>query len=191
MTVRSFKFAPDELRSLLAVARGDAPADIVLTGGLLVNVLSGEFYRADVAIKEGRIAGVSQTPDVYKGLETWDLNGEYLAPGFLDAHVHIESSLMLPAEYANAVLPHGTTSIVSDPHEIANVHGLDGIRFMLRASDNLSLRVFVMLSSCVPATDMETSGARNDRQRPSHLAGRTARAWHRRNDELSWRCERN
>jgi adenine deaminase len=160
MTVRSFNFKPDELRALLAVARGDAPADVLLTGGLLVNVLSGEIYRADVAIKGGRIAGVSQTPGLYEGLETWDLQGEYLAPGFLDAHVHIESSLMLPAEYANAVLPHGTTSIVSDPHEIANVHGLDGIRFMLRASDDLSLRVFVMLSSCVPATDMETAGAR-------------------------------
>ena len=160
MTVRSFNIEPDELRSLLAVARGDAPADVVLTGGLLINVLSSEIYRADVAIKNGRIAGVSQTADIYKGLETWDLHGEFLAPGFIDAHVHIESSLMLPAEYANAVLPHGTTSIVSDPHEIANVHGLEGIRFMLRASDNLSLRVFVMLSSCVPATDMETSGAR-------------------------------
>lgn len=160
MTVRSFKFEPDELRSLLAVARGDAPADVLLTGGLLVNVLSGEIYPAEVAIKDGHIAGVSQTPALYTGLDTWDLHGEYVAPGFMDAHVHIESSLMLPAEYANAVLPHGTTSIVSDPHEIANVHGLDGIRFMLRASDNLSLRVFVMLSSCVPATDMETAGAR-------------------------------
>ncbi|MEP6775169.1 MAG: adenine deaminase [Chloroflexota bacterium] len=160
MTVRSFEFKPQELRSLLAAARGDAPADVVLTGGLLVNVLSGEIYPADVALKGGRVAGVSQTPGLYKGLETWDLRGEYLAPGFIDAHVHIESSLMLPAEYANAVLPRGTTSVVSDPHEIANVHGLDGIRFMLRASDDLSLRVFVMLSSCVPATDMETSGAR-------------------------------
>src|SRR6478672_10344304 len=160
MTVRSFKYGPDELRALLAVARGDAPADILLTGGLLVNVFSGEVFPADVAIKDARIAGVSQTPGLYTGLETWDLHGEYLAPGFIEAHVHIESSLMLPAEYANAVLPHGTTSIVSDPHEIANVHGLDGIRFMLRASDNLSLRVFVMLSSCVPATDLETSGAR-------------------------------
>ncbi len=160
MTVRSFNYQPDELRSLLAVARGDAPADVLLTGGLLVNVLSGEIYPADIAIKDGRIAGVSQTPGLYAGRETWDLQGEYLAPGFMDAHVHIESSLMLPAEYANAVMPHGTTSIVSDPHEIANVHGLDGIRFMLRASDNLSLRVFVMLSSCVPATEMETSGAR-------------------------------
>lgn len=160
MTVRSFAFEPDELRGLLAVARGDAPSDLVLTGGLLVNVFSGEIYPAEVAILGGRIAGVSRTPGVYRGRETHDLGGEYLAPGFIDAHVHIESSLMLPAEYANAVMPHGTTAIVSDPHEIANVHGLEGIRFMLRASDNLPLRVFVMLSSCVPATDMETSGAR-------------------------------
>jgi adenine deaminase len=89
-----------------------------------------------------------------------DLDGEYVAPGFIDAHVHVESGLMLPAEFANAVLPHGTTAVVSDPHEIANVHGLDGIRFMLAASEGLALRVFVMLSSCVPATHMETSGAR-------------------------------
>jgi adenine deaminase len=160
MTVRSFAYEPEELRTLLAVARGDMPADLVLRGGRVVNVLSGEIYPADVAVVGGRIAGVSLTLGAYEGRTTWDLDGQYLAPGFMDAHLHIESSLMLPAEYANAVMPHGTTSIVSDPHEIANVHGLEGIRFMLQASDGLPLRVFVMLSSCVPATHMETSGAR-------------------------------
>src|SRR5438874_7683810 len=150
---------PEQMRSLLAVARGDVPADLLLTGGQLVNVLSGEIYPADVAITGDRIAGITTVPGQYQARETIDLAGEYIAPGFIDAHVHIESSMLLPAEFANAVLPHGTTSVVSDPHEIANVHGLDGIRFMLAASEGLALRVFVMLSSCVPATDMETAGA--------------------------------
>ncbi|MDQ3928321.1 MAG: amidohydrolase family protein, partial [Chloroflexota bacterium] len=151
---------PESLKALLAVARGDAPADLVLTGGQLVNVFTGEVYPAEVAIVGERIAGVSPTPGTYAGKQTLDLAGEYIAPGFMDAHVHIESSMLLPAEYANAVLPHGTTAVVTDPHEIANVYGLDGIRFMLQASEGLPLHVFVMLSSCVPATDMETSGAR-------------------------------
>ncbi len=133
-----------------------------LTGGRLVNVLSGEVYPAEVAILGSRIAGVSVTSGVYQAQRTLDLGGQFLAPGFIDAHVHIESSLLTPAEFAGAVLPCGTTAVVSDPHEIANVHGLDGIRYMLEASDGLDLRVFVMLSSCVPATDMETSGAALD-----------------------------
>ena len=139
---------------------GDAPADLLLRNCQLVNVLTREIYPAEIAIFGGRIAGVSTQLGVYSARETLDLGGEYVAPGFIDGHVHIESSLMLPAEYANAVMPHGTTAVVSDPHEIANVHGLEGIRFMLAASEGLALRVFVMLSSCVPATDMETSGAR-------------------------------
>src|SRR5437764_4220387 len=103
MSVRSFAYEPEELRALLAVARGEQPADLVLTGGRLVNVLSGEIYPADVAVYGGRIAGVSRQEGVYQGRDTLDLGGEYLAPGFIDAHVHIESSLMLPAEFANAV----------------------------------------------------------------------------------------
>jgi adenine deaminase len=150
------------MQALLAVARGEADADLVLSGGRLVNVFSGEIYPAEIAIFGGRVAGVSRDAGTYRGRDTIDLDGEYVAPGFIDAHVHIESSLMLPAEYANAVMPHGTTSVVSDPHEIANVHGLAGIKFMLAASEGLPLNVFVMLSSCVPATDMETSGSRLD-----------------------------
>jgi adenine deaminase len=159
MAVRAFAQTPEELSNLLAVARGEREADLVLRGGRLVNVLSGEIYEAEVVLSGGRIAAVSREAGVYRAREAIDLAGEYIAPGFIDGHVHIESSLCVPAEFANAVLPTGTTSIVSDPHEIANVHGLDGIRFMLRASEGLPLRVFVMLSSCVPATDMETSGA--------------------------------
>jgi adenine deaminase len=157
--ITPFNIDPAEMKALLAVARGDAPADLLLTGGKLVNVLSGEIYPAEVAIFGDRIAGVSTTPGEYQAKESIDLAGHYIAPGFIDAHVHIESSLLLPAEFANAILPHGTTSVVSDPHEIANVHGIEGIKFMLQASEGLALRVFVMLSSCVPATHMETSGA--------------------------------
>lgn len=159
MSVRSFVDNEVTMSALLAVARGDAPADLLLRGGQLVNVLTREVYPAEVAIFGGRVAGVSGEPGVYRAKEIIDLDGEYIAPGFIDGHVHIESGMMLPAEYANAVLPHGTTAVVSDPHEIANVHGLDGIKFMIEASEGLALRVFVMLSSCVPATDMETSGA--------------------------------
>lgn len=158
--MKPFMRDPAELVALLKVARGDAPADLLLRGGRLVNVLSGEVYPAEVALFGGRIAGVSMSEGEYEGREVLELDGEYIAPGFIDAHVHVESSMVLPAEFANAVLPHGTTCVVSDPHEIANVHGLDGIRFMLEASEGLALRVFVMLSSCVPATDMETAGAR-------------------------------
>ena len=157
--IRPFDMSEDQMKALLAVARGDAPADILLTGGKLVNVLSGEIYPAEVAILRDRIAAVSTSPGEYAARQTVDLRGHYIAPGFIDAHVHLESSLLLPAEFANAVLPHGTTSVVSDPHEIANVHGLEGIRFMIAASEGLALRVLVMLSSCVPATHMETSGA--------------------------------
>jgi adenine deaminase len=158
--IKSFDFDSEQMKSLLRVARGEEPADSLLKGGRLVNVLTGEIYPAEVAIVGDRIAGVSRVPGEYQGREVIDLGGQFIAPGFIDAHVHIESSLLLPAEFANGVLPRGTTSVVSDPHEIANVHGLEGIRFMLAASEGLALRVFVMLSSCVPATDMETSGAR-------------------------------
>ncbi len=158
--MKPFMQEAESLKTLLAVARGDAPADLVLTGGQLVNVFTGEIYPAEVAIVGDRIAGVSPKPGTYTGKQTLELAGEYIAPGFMDAHVHIESSMLLPAEYANAVLPHGTTAVVTDPHEIANVYGIDGVRFMLQASEGIPLQVFVMLSSCVPATDMETSGAR-------------------------------
>ncbi len=157
--ITSFDMTPARLRELLAIARGETPADLLLTGGRLVNVFSGEIYPAEVAISGDRVAGVSMTPGTYEARAVIDLDGQLLAPGFIDGHVHIESSLLQPTEFAGAVLPSGTTAVVSDPHEIANVHGLDGIRYMLAASDGLDLRVFVMLSSCVPATDMETAGA--------------------------------
>jgi adenine deaminase len=157
--IDTFETDADGLRKLLAIARGDAPADLLLTNCQLVDVFGGEVYPAEVALCGDRIAGVSATPGAYMGRHVLDLHGQFLAPGFIDAHVHIESSLLTPAEFATAVVPCGTTAVVCDPHEIANVYGLEGIRYMLEASAGLALRVYVMLSPCVPATDMETSGA--------------------------------
>ncbi|MFP3948409.1 MAG: adenine deaminase [Longimicrobiales bacterium] len=146
----------DTLR-LLAVARCDEPADVVFRGGRLVNVLSGEIEdEVQVAVAGTRIAGVGRS---YDGRETVDLDRAFLLPGLIDAHVHIESSLVTPREFARAVVPRGTTTVVTDPHEIANVHGMDGIRYMLADSEGLPLSVFVMASSCVPATPLGTAGA--------------------------------
>jgi adenine deaminase len=142
--------------SLLAVARGDAPADLLFVGGRVVNVFTSEVEEVEVAVAGGTIAGLGLG---YESVSTVDLGGRFLLPGFIDAHVHVESSLATPPEFARAVVPRGTTTVVSDPHEIANVHGLEGIRYMLEASEGLPLTVFVMASSCVPATSMGTAGA--------------------------------
>ena len=125
-------------KRLLAVSRGEVPADLLLTNGRIVNVFTGEVEDADVAVAGERIAGVGPG---YVGEETVDLERRYLLPGFIDAHVHIESSMVTPGEFARAVVPRGTTTAVSDPHEIANVHGIDGIRFMLECSEGLPLTV--------------------------------------------------
>lgn len=146
----------DPLPRLLAVARGEQPADVVLEEGRVVNVLTGEVEEVDVALAGGLVVGLG---DGYQGTERVSLDGRMVLPGFLDAHVHIESSLVGPAEFARAVLPRGTTTVVADPHEIANVHGLEGIRWMLRASEDIPLSVLIMASSCVPATPMGTAGA--------------------------------
>ncbi|MGD8793617.1 MAG: adenine deaminase, partial [Anaerolineae bacterium] len=121
----------------------------------LVNVFSGEIHPADVAVSGGQVLGFGP----YEAGRVVDLEGKYLCPGFVDAHVHLESSMVQPAEFARAVVPHGTTAVVCDPHEIANVLGLDGVRYILEASDGLPLGVYVMAPSCVPATHMETAGA--------------------------------
>ena len=146
----------DHLPRLLAVARGDAPADLVLSGAKVVNTFTGEIEQCvDVAIADGRIAGVGTG---YAGTERIDLRGAYLAPGLIDAHVHIESSLCVPAQFAAALLPRGVTGVVADPHEIANVAGVAGVRFMADASKGLPLDVTLMAPSCVPATTMATAG---------------------------------
>ena len=141
----------------LAAARGDRPADLVLRDGRLVNVISGEIYRSDIVIHDRHVVALGSG---YRAEKEVDLAGQYVCPGLIDAHVHIESSLATPPEFARAVLPHGVTTVVTDPHEIANVLGLEGMRYMLERAKNGLLNMFVMASSCVPATDMETSGAR-------------------------------
>jgi len=143
------------IEEIIQVAQGDRPPDLVLKQPQIVNVFTGEIYPADVAIYEGKIAGIG----VYDGPHTVDLKGRHLCPGFFDGHVHIESSMVQVSEYAKATVPRGTTSVVIDPHEIANVLGSDGILFMLRASKYNPLNVFVMLPSCVPATELETAGS--------------------------------
>jgi adenine deaminase len=144
-----------ELRSLIRYARGETPADLLLRNARVIDVLSGEIVPTDVAIVRSRIIGLG----AYEAEEVLDLEGAYLAPGFIDAHVHIESSLVPPAEFARAVVPRGTTTVITDPHEIANVLGLEGIRFMFESAKDGPLSMFVMAPSCVPATAMETSGA--------------------------------
>ncbi|MCJ7626808.1 MAG: amidohydrolase family protein, partial [Longimicrobiales bacterium] len=145
--------------SLISVARGDAPADFLFRGGRVVNVFTGEIEEVDVAVSGRFVAGLGPG---YDAASVIDLEGSFLLPGLIDAHVHVESSMATPREFARAVVPHGTTTVVSDPHEIANVHGMEGIRYMLAASEGLPLTVFVMASSCVPATPMGTAGAELD-----------------------------
>ena len=141
---------------MIAVAHGETPADLLLKNARVVNVFSNEIHSAEVAIFKGHIIGFGN----YEARETVDLQNRLLCPGFIDAHVHLESSMVTASEFARAVVPRGVTTVVTDPHEIANVLGLDGVRYMLETSEGLPLRVFVMVPSCVPATDMETSGAR-------------------------------
>jgi adenine deaminase len=143
------------LETLIAVARGEEPADLLLKNAQLVNVLSGEIHPADIAIYDGQVVGWGE----YQARQVVDLGGKFVCPGFIDAHVHLESSMVQPAEFARAVAPHGTTAVVCDPHEIANVLGLAGVRYILDASAGLPLYVYVMAPSCVPATHMETAGA--------------------------------
>ncbi len=145
-----------DITRLLAVSRGDVPADLVVTGGRIVNVFSGQIEQSDIAVVDGIIAGIGPG---YAGNRRVELNGSYVSPGLIDAHVHIESSLCVPAEFANALLPRGVTAVVADPHEIANVAGIAGIQFIADGSRGLPLNVTIMAPSCVPATDLATSGA--------------------------------
>lgn len=144
------------LEDLIRIARGEDKADLVLKNARVVNVFSGDIHVTNIAIASTRIAGLGD----YRGKVEIDLDGAYVCPGFIDGHVHIESSMLRVPEFARAVLPHGTTSVVIDPHEIANVLGFDGIRYMLESSKRNPFSVYVMVPSCVPATDLETSGAR-------------------------------
>ena len=143
------------LENIIKTAKGEEKADLVIKNAQIVNVLSEEIYKADVAIKDGIIAGVGSG---YVGEKEIDAAGKYISPSFIDGHVHIESSMLLPSEFAKMVVPSGTTTVVADPHEISNVIGLHGISFMREASKDLPLDVYMMLPSCVPASPYETSG---------------------------------
>lgn len=146
----------DNLKDRIAVARGLRKADLVLKGGRIVNVFSGEIYVTDVAIHKGTIAGLGE----YEGKKVINAASKLIIPGLIDSHVHLESSMLTPAEFAKAVLPNGTTAVVADPHEIANVLGKKGITYILKITEGLPLDFYFMLPSCVPATPLETSGAR-------------------------------
>ena len=145
-----------DLSKIISIARGAEPADLVLENGRLVNVFSGEIHTTDIAISGSRIVGLGTG---YHAREVTDMGGRYVCPGFIDAHVHIESALVPPRQFAQVVLPHGVTTAVTDPHEIANVLGIEGIRFMLGDAKHGPLSMYVNASSCVPSTHMETSGA--------------------------------
>ena len=144
------------VQELIDTALGRSAADLVLKNANVFNVFTGVFSKGDVAIVNGTVAGVGQ----YSGRKEVDVTGKYITPGFIDGHVHLESAMVSPAQFACAVVPSGTTTIIADPHEIANVAGLEGIRYVLNATEQLPLNVYVMLPSCVPATHLETSGAR-------------------------------
>ena len=144
----------DIIMSMIDVATGRNKAQLVFKNVNLVNVFTGEIYCTDVAVHDGYIAGIGE----YNGAEELDMSGKYLCPGFIDGHVHIESSLVTPGEYAKSIVPKGTTTIIADPHEIANVKGIAGIKYMIEGTENLPLYVHIMLPSCVPATPFENSG---------------------------------
>lgn len=143
---------------IIAFARGDKPVDLLLTHARIINVFSGDIVEDSIAIAGGRIVGIGD----YQAEQVRDLSGRFVAPGFIDPHVHIESSMACVSQFARAVLPHGTTSVMADPHEIANVFGAMGIEYMLKSAEKQPMNVYYTLSSCVPATGMETAGARLD-----------------------------
>lgn len=150
----------EKLARAIRVARGLEPADLIVTNGKIVNVFSGEIHEGDVAIADGWIVGIGR----YEGSRTVDVDGAYVLPGLVEGHIHIESSMLSPREFARAVIPHGTTVVFADPHEIANVLGLSGIDYMVCAARALPIDLFFSVPSCVPATGLETAGARIDAQ---------------------------
>ncbi len=154
---QSVNITADALKKRILAARREIPSDLVLKKGRVVNVFSGEIQERDVAVYDGFIVGLG--PE-YHGKEEIDVKEKWIAPGLIDAHLHIESSMLLPSRLAAALLRHGTTTIISDPHEIGNVMGMEGIRFMLKESEAAPLDIFFMAPSCVPATHLETSGAK-------------------------------
>lgn len=146
----------NDLERRIAQARGDIAADLVLRGGQVFDLITGATIAGDVAICGAHIVGIGE----YDGARVIDVSGLTLVPGFIDTHLHVESSLVTPHEFDRCVTPRGVTTAICDPHEIANVIGLEGIRWFQQASERLLMDLRVQLSSCVPSTEMETSGAR-------------------------------
>lgn len=144
-----------QIKRRIEIAAGKVKAQFVLKKAKIVNVFSHEIIDGDIAIDNGKIIGIGQ----YSGETEYDMQGKYVAPGLIDGHVHLESAMVAPGQFARAVVPNGTTTVIADPHEIANVCGLDGIRYMLDCSENLPLNTYFMLPSCVPATSFENAGA--------------------------------
>lgn len=142
-------------KNLILKARGDEKSELVLKNCKIINVFTNEIIEGDIAIDKGYIVGIGQ----YEGQKEIDLNGKYLSPGFIDGHVHIESSMSSPSQFARVIVPRGVTSIIADPHEIANVKGIEGIKYIIDESKTVPLDVYIMLPSCVPATNFENAGA--------------------------------
>ena len=139
------QFPKDRLKRIISVAAGEKKARLVLKNARIINVFTESVMTADIAIQDGYIAGTG----IYEGEEEIDLKGSYVCPGFIDGHIHLESSMVLPAEFERAVLPHGTTAVVTDPHEITNVAGAAGIEYMLKKTENLCMDVFLDRKSVV------------------------------------------
>ena len=148
-------FSNEQIKEMILAARGDLVPDLVLKNARIVNVFTNDIEPGDVAVKDGYIVGIGE----YEGKEEIDIGGKVICPGLIDGHIHIESSMISPSEFAKAIAPHGTAAVIADPHEIANVAGTDGIRFMIEASAGLPVDIFFMLPSCVPATPLDESGA--------------------------------
>ena len=144
------------ISKLIDISMKNKKPDLVLKNGNVVNVFSHEILKQDVAIHNGKIVGIGN----YDGIKNIDVSNKYIVPGLIDSHVHIESSMLSPREFAKAIIPRGTTTIITDPHEIANVCGIDGINYILNSTEDIPLDVFIMLPSCVPATSFENSGAK-------------------------------
>ena len=145
----------DQFMEQISVAAGRKKAELVLKHAKIVNVFTETVEEGDIAIEDGIIVGIGS----YEGERETDLKGAYVCPGFLDGHIHLESSMVSPSEFERMVLPHGTCAVITDPHEIANVAGTAGIRYMLEATKNLLLDVYFMMPSCVPSTALDESGA--------------------------------
>lgn len=145
----------ENLKDLIVKSKGEKKVELVLKNSKIINVFTGEILLGNLAIDSGKIIGIGN----YKGYEEIDLEGKYISPGFIDSHVHIESSMSSPSQFSRAIVPRGVTSIIADPHEIANVKGIDGIKYIIQDSENIPLDVYIMLPSCVPSTNFENSGA--------------------------------